>query len=174
VAVHPIVRILMGQQAAQFADLRGAQASASVPISERLLNEIIQQSLPGSVPVRELRVAPRAGDKFVLRARVGTSPLIPALSVTAHIDRQPDLPASPVLVLRLEMGALMSLAGPALRFFDALPRGIKVDRDRVHVDLARLLADRGLASYLEFLQTLEVHTVEGAVVIDLRASIPRQ
>jgi hypothetical protein len=37
-----------------------------------------------------------------------------------------------------------------------------------------LLADRGLASYLEFLQTLEVHTVEGAVVIDLRASIPRQ
>ena len=93
-----LVRTLLRQQAAGFEDLRGADVSARVPVSERLLNELIQESLPRSLPVRELHVTPQAGDRFLVRARVGSSSLLPALKVSIVIERQPDLPSSPTLV----------------------------------------------------------------------------
>ncbi len=165
--------MLMRQQAAGFEDLRGADVSATVPISERLLNELVQESLPRALPVRDLSVAPQAGDRFVVRGRLGSSSLLPRLKLTVLIDRQPDLPSSAALVLKLEMGALMALAGPALRFLDALPPGIHVDGDRIHVDIAKLLERRGLSQYLGFIQRLEVHTTDGAVVAMIRGGVPR-
>ena len=168
---NSLVRLLMRQQATGFEDLRGAEVSANVPISERLLNEFIQESLPRSVPVRDLHVSPQAGDRFDVRARLGSSSFLPPLKLGVLIDRQPDLPASTILVLKLEMGALMSLASPALRFFDALPRGIRVEGDRVYVDLAALLEPRGFGDYLQFVRRLEVHTVAGAVVATIQAGV---
>ncbi len=162
----------MRLQAGGFEDLRGADVSATVPISERLLNELIRESLPSSAPVRDLHVAPQAGDRFAVRARLGASSLIPPLKLTVVIQRQPDLPSSPALVLKLEMGALTAFAGPALRFLDALPPGIRFDGDRIHVDIAQLLEQRGLGQYLEFIRRLEVHTTEGAVVATLRGAVP--
>jgi hypothetical protein len=166
--------MLMRQQAAGFEDLRGAEVSATVPISERLLNEVIQESLSRSIPIRDLHVAPQAGDRFLVRARVGSSPLLPALKLSVLIDRQPELPASPVLVLKLEMGALMALATPALRFLDALPAGLHLDGDRLYVDLAKLLERRGFRHYLDFVQRLEVHTTENEVVATIRGGISRR
>ena len=173
-ADNPIVRLLTRQQASGFEDLRGTDVSATVPISERLLNELIQSSLPRSVPFRDLHVAPHAGDRFLVRARVGSSPLLPSLKISVRIDRQPEFPSSPVLGLRLEMGPLMSLAGPALRFFDALPPGTHLEGDRLLVDIARLLEQRGLGQYLGYLHELQVHTVDGAVVVTTRAGVPEK
>lgn len=172
--VNPIVRILIRQQAAGFDDLRGADVSATVPISEPLLNELIQEFLPRSIPVRDLHVAPQPGDRFLVRARLGSSSLLPPLKLTVVIDRQPDLPTSPVLGLRLEMGALMSLAAPALRFLDALPAGVRLDRDRIFVDIATLLERRGFGRYLEYLHALELHTTNGAVVATIRGGVPQR
>jgi hypothetical protein len=168
------VRILMRQQAARFEDLRGAEVSATVPISERLLNEIVQESLPRSIPLRDLHVSPQAGDRFLVRARLGSSALLPPLKLSVLVDRQPDLPASPILVLKLEMGGLAAIAGPALRFLAALPPGIHVEHDRIHVDIAKLLEQRGLADYLAYIQRLEVHTADGAVLATVRGGVPHR
>ena len=167
----PVVRLLKSLQASGFEDLRGADVSATVPISERLLNDLIQESLPASVPVRDLHISPREGDRFDVRFRLGSSALLPPLKLALRIDRQPDLPSSPVLVLKLEMGALTSLAGPALRFFDALPPGVRLDRDRLYVDLAALLAQRGLVQYLQFVRRLELHTSTGVVTTTIDAGV---
>lgn len=142
-----------------------------LPVSERLLNEVIAESVPRSAPIRELHVKPQAGDRFAVRARIGSSPLLPALNLTLVIDRQPDLPASPVLILRLETSGLLSLAGPALRFLDALPPGIRVEHDRIYVDLAKLLAARNLESYLAYLKELRVNAVDGAVLLFMRGRL---
>ena len=165
------VRILLRQQAAGFEDLRGAEVSATVPISERLLNDLVRESLPDSIPVRDLHVAPLSGDRVVVRARVGSASFLPPLKVTVLIDRQPQLPTTPVLGLRLEMSALMSFAAPVLRFLDALPPGIRVDHDRILVDIAALLDRRGLGRYLAYVQALEVHTIDGAVVATIRGGV---
>jgi hypothetical protein len=48
-----------------------------------------------------------------------------------------------------------------------------VDHDRILVDLAKLLEARGLAGYLEYVDELRIHTVDGAVLVSFRASIKR-
>jgi hypothetical protein len=168
-----LLGLLLRQHASGFADLSGAAASLTLPVSERLLNEAVAAALPSSAPVRELHVKPLAGDRFTVRVRVGSSPLIPAINVSLLIEQQPVFPASPVLVLRMQSSGLLSFAGPALRLLGALPPGIRIDGERIYVDLLRLLEARGLAHYLEYLRELEIHTVEGALVASLRASITR-
>jgi hypothetical protein len=163
--------MFMRLQASGFEDLHGADVSATVPISERLLNEIIQESLPRSVPIRDLHVTPQAGDRFVVRTRIGSSPLIPALKLTVLIAEQPRLPSSSILVLKLEGRALVSLAGAALRFLEA-PAGVHFERDHIAIDIATLLEQRGFRQYLEFLRQLEVHTTDGVVVVTMRGGLP--
>ena len=165
------VQLLLRQQAAGFRDLRGTTTSLTLPISARLLNEAIAEALPRTAPVRDLQVTPLAGDRFRVRFRFGTSAILPPIGLSLAIIQQPALPDSPSLVLRMEMGALAGFAGPALRFFDALPAGIRVEQDRLVLDLRQILERRGAAHYLEYVDALDVHTLDGAVVISLRASI---
>jgi hypothetical protein len=159
------------QQAAGFEDLRGAEASLVLPVSERLLNEAIASSLPPSAAVHELHVKPQAGDRFAVRARVGSLSWLPTINLGVAIDRQPDLPSSPVLVLKLETSGLSALAGVALRFLNALPPGIRMEADRIFVDIAKLLDARGLGRYLAYVNELRVNTVDGAVVIFIRGRL---
>ncbi len=164
-------RVLQRQLADGFPDVRGAQAGVTLPISERLLNEVLAETIPRSVPVTDLRVTPEAGDRFIVRFRVGSSSFVPRLKIVLAIESQPDLPALPILVLRLETTGLMMLAGPVLRLLNALPDGITVKDDRIHVDLRALAERRGIAPYLDYLDQLRVNTVGGAVVLTAHARI---
>lgn len=164
-------RLLRQQLDSGFADLRGAEAAITLPLSERLLNELVAEAVPSSAPVRDLQIAPEAADRFSVRLRVGSSPLIPRLKIALSIDRQPELPASPVLVLKMESAGLMTLAGPMLRLLNALPAGIAVHDDRIHIDLRALADRRGLASFLDYLTELRVNTLPGAVVVTLRGRL---
>jgi hypothetical protein len=165
---HRLEQILKRQQASGFADLQGAETSVTLPVSDRLLNEILADGITLPSQVREIEVHAHARDRIAVRVKLAMQ-FVPPINLTVVIAGQPELPASAVLVLKLELGALLSLAGTALRFIDA-PAGIRVDHDRVYVDLARLALDRGLESWLVYLEHLNLHTVEGALVITLRAA----
>lgn len=166
-----LTALLERQFAEGFRDLQGAEGSISLPVSDRLLNEIISGSLPPGGPVRELQVRARDDNRFDVRVKVGSSPFFPAVNLTVVIERQPDLPSSPVLVMRLEMSGLMAMAGPALRFLDKMPPGIRVEGEQIHVDIAALLAQRGFGAALPFLDQLRVTTAEGVTVVSLRGCV---
>ena len=160
----------MRQQDAGFPDLQGAEASIVLPVSDRLLNQILSEGITLPSQVRELQVRAQAGNRIAVRVKVGGS-FFPALNLTLVIEGQPELPSFPVLVLKLEMGGLLALAGPALRFLNSLPPGIRIEGDRVHVDLGRLAQERGLQSWLPYLDALRVDTAEGVLVLTIRASV---
>jgi hypothetical protein len=166
-----LVLLFARLRATGFSDLRGATADLTLPISDRLLNEAIAEALPSSAPVRDLELTSRTGNRIGVRFRVGAASFLPPFNLTLVIERQPELPDSPILVLKLEMGGLLSLAGSALRFLDTLPPGVRVEKDRIHVDLSTLLAERGLAELLEFVEQVHVTTIEGAVVVAIRAVV---
>jgi len=168
-----LVRLLSRQVATGFEDLQGTEAAVTLRVSDRLLNELVTEALPPSAKVRDVEVRAQPGNRFAVRAKLGAAAFLPPLNLTVAVDRQPELPASPVLVLKLEMGGLLSLAGPALRFFDALPPGIRIEQDRIHVDLARLLAERGLTGFLDHLEQFHVQTAEGTTILLLRARFRR-
>lgn len=165
-----LVQLLRRQQASGFADLEGTEIAITLPISDRLLNEAIAEALTLPAQIREVKVRTHAGERIGVRVKLGTPSFLPPINITVVIDRQPELPGSPVLVLRLEMGGLLSLAGTALRFLEPLPPGIRVDHDRIYVDLATLAEARGLDAWLSYLEHLEIHTAERSLILTLRAA----
>lgn len=166
-----IGRLLRAQLDTGFADLRGTEAAFTVPISERLLNDVLSQILPRSAPVRDPYVTPEAGDRFQVRVRLASPSFLPPIRLRIAIDRQPEPPTSAVVVFRLERTGLLTLAGPFLRLMNALPEGVSVSDDRVFVDLRTLLERYHCAQYLEYLSELRINTVEGAVVVAVRGRL---
>jgi hypothetical protein len=104
--VREFIDILLQQQAAGFPGFTGTHVAAFIPLSASLLNELIAVALPASGPVSEVQVDPQAGNAVRVRLRIARAPLIPPLTVTLLIERQPRFPGSPVLVLRLASSGL--------------------------------------------------------------------
>jgi hypothetical protein len=98
----------------------------------------------------------------------GVPRLIPELRVLVEIERQPELPQSPVLVLRWSlpgMGPLAMIAAPFLSNLNKLPPGIRIDGEHALVDLADLLRSRGLADLLPLIAQLRVGTQPGRLLV---------
>jgi hypothetical protein len=143
----------------------------TLPISERLLNEVLADALPQAAAIRDVELRPHAGNRLGVRFRIAAASFLPPINITLVIERQPELPDSPTLVLRMERSGLLSVAGSALRFFDALPPGVMIVDDRIHINVAALLAARGLAELLEYAEQLNVSTTDGSLVLTLRGVV---
>ena len=163
--------LLREQQATNFAGLAGAHASFTIPISDRLLSRIIADRLPRSSPVSELQLHAEDGNQMVVSVKLGRLAFLPPVRIRLTIERQPDLPASPILVLRMVLEGVAALAGPALRFLEGLPPGVRLEQDRLHVDLATLLRHYGAEAALSFVTALELTTAAGRVIVSGRLAL---
>jgi hypothetical protein len=164
--------VLREQQSANFADLAGAHASWAIPVSDRLLSRIIADRLPPSSEISELQLRAEDGNQVTVSVKLARLAFLPAVRVRLVIERQPDLPASPILVLRMVFEGVAALASPALRFLKGLPPGIRLEHDNLYVDLATLLAQYGAADALAYVTALELTTVAGRVIVSGRLTIP--
>jgi hypothetical protein len=159
------------QERQGFADLAGSEGHAAIRVSERLLNTIIGHRLQGSTSIRELHVSPRAGNRLGVRVVLAKS-FLPPISLEVLIDKQPALPGDPVLGLTLSgMGGLLRFAGPVAGFLKALPPGVRMEGDRVLVDIRAALAPHGLTSVLHYVEEVLVATEEGRLLILFKASV---
>ena len=166
-----VFAILRSLQSTGFQDLAGATLTTSIPVSERLLNEIVALSLPPSVPIREAHVHPESGNRFAVRV-TPKSGFLPALTIKLAIERQPQMPDSPELVLRMAtMGGLFGMAAAAFPIAQMLPPGVRLDGELIHVDLHALAAQRGAADLLRHVKDLRVTTDEGRVVLQVNAAV---
>ena len=163
--------LLREQQTTNFTDLGGAHASFTIPVSDRLVSRVIAERLPPSSPVSELQLHAENGNQMVVSVKLGRLAFLPPVRIRLTIERQPDLPASPILVLRMVLEGVAALAGPALRFLERLPPGVRLEHDRLHVDLATLLQHYGAASALSFVTALELTTAAGRVIVSGRLAI---
>jgi hypothetical protein len=141
-------------------------------VSERLLNTIIAEQLQGSAAMRELHVSPRAGDRFGVRLLLAKPSFLPAITLEVIIEKQPSLPADPVLVLTLSgLGGLLRFAGPVAGLFNVLPPGVRMEGERVFVDIRAALAPHELTAVLDYVQEIRVTTEEGRLVVSCKAGV---
>jgi hypothetical protein len=169
-----LLAVLRAQHATRFRDVAGANATVMLPISDRLVSRLVAESLPPGGAVRGLDLRAHASNRFVVRIRLSRPAFLPSIAITAFIQRQPELPGSPVLVFRLAMpGGLLGLAGPAVRMMGALPPGIQLEGDRLEVDVRSLLERYGAAEALDYINDLRVTTEEDRFVLSVQASVPR-
>jgi hypothetical protein len=168
-----VSELLAHLQSSAFRDIAGARVSATVPVSQSLLNGLVAQALRETkTPVRQLDIRPRAGDLIDVIVTLSW-PFVPPLKVAVAVDRQPEFPGSPVLVLRWSfLGGLGAIGARLLGAMDKLPPGVRLDGDRLLLDIPVLAARSPAASLLQYLRTLEVHTADDRLVIVLNAEIP--
>lgn len=161
--------ILRQLQTTRFRDLAGARITAVTPVSEALVNQLIAASLPANAPVRSVSIVPEAGDHFSVRI-VAKAALIPAITLKLAVDQQPRLPGSPVLTLRMvTLGGFFGLASGVIA--GMLPPGIRLEGERILVDLRAMAAQHGASDLFDYLTDLQVHTDEGRVVLHVDAAV---
>lgn len=165
-----LIAIINRLQSSGFRDIAGTQIAASIPVSARLINELVAGTLPASAPVREVSIRPEAGNQFSVRITPRAS-LLPPLTLRLEIEQQPDLPAFPVLVMRMKtMGGLFGFASAALPIGNMLPPGVRLDGERILVDVGALAADRGFADLLAYVRRLTINSEDGRVIVYMEAS----
>ena len=171
--MHPVILdLLQRQQRDGFPDLGGTEITATIPISDRLINELIAASLPIGGKVREIIVEAEEGNRVTARVRLSASSLFPAIPVTLAIEDQPKLPEQPIIGLGLSQSSgFVARAASALSSMVALPPGINLEGDRIRIDIRRLLAERNLEGLLDYVTSLRVNTRAGALVLDVSARL---
>ncbi len=92
--------------------------------------------------------------------------------MTLAIEEQPRLPEHPILSLRLaQASGFVALAASTLPSMVTLPPGISIEGEHIRLDLRRLLAERKLDSWLEYVTDLRISTRAGAIVLHVRVAI---
>jgi hypothetical protein len=172
--MHPaILDLLQRQQRDGFPDVAGSGMTATIPVSDRLINAFVATLLPEGGKVRAVQITAEEGDRLTVRVKLSGPSLLPAIPFTLAIEVQPELPDRPVLGLRLAQASkFVALAASTLPAMVTLPPGISMHDDRIRIDLRRMLAERGLEQWLAYLTSLRITTRHGTVVVDIRAGIP--
>jgi hypothetical protein len=153
-------------------DVAGARVSAHVPVSRALLNRVVSAALAGaSSHVREVDIRPRAGDAFDVVITVSW-PFVPAIKIGFVIERQAQFPGAPVIVFRWSLlGAAGLIASRFIASLDRLPPGVRLDGDRLLIDIPRVAERTPAADVLPYIRSLELHTVDDRVVLDVALEI---
>ena len=154
-------------------ELAGSTLGGEIPLSDALVNRMIAERLAQHAQLAAVRVQAQPNDSVAIQV-VPRARLMPPVNVTARIERQPEFPQHPMLLLRWSMpaaGPLALFAAPVLGFFKAMPQGIRMDGDRIAVDLRELLHSRGLDDIIPLIRKLEIHTRPGGFAVRFEAGI---
>jgi hypothetical protein len=163
--------LLREQQAAGFRDVAGAQASATIPLSDRLVTRLASEFIPRTAPFTDVDLRALGGNRLSVRVRLTNPVMLPPVTVKLQIEQQPQFPSSPMMGLRLLSTGILLFAKSITRLFDVLPPGIRLDGDRILVNIQTLAEARGFGEYLRFVEHLEVHTEEGRFVVSVGGRI---
>ena len=156
---------------ADFRELAGATIDADIPLSTALINRAIEEQLSRAQGrISAAVVEPHDGDRVTVHLTPRAA-LLPRMRVQLQIAGQPDLPSSPVLVVRWSLdgglGILARVASPILSLFDVLPPGVRVDGDLIGIDVEDVLRSKGFEWVLPLVRQVQVHTSDAGVRVRL-------
>jgi hypothetical protein len=156
-------------QAGHAADLAGTRITADVALSDGLLNQIIADALRPEGLLREVTVRTDPA-KARVSVKLTKPSFLPAMTVTLTVDRQPELPASPVLVLRVSMPpGVAAMLGAGMNVMQALPAGLRLDGDLLSIDVRTMLNERGYGWLSPYLRALNVALDAGRLIVSIEA-----
>jgi hypothetical protein len=157
-------------------DLReftGANLAGEIPLSDDFVNRLIAERIADHPQISAVRLRAEEGDAVAIQL-VPRARMMPPLRIVARIEKQPDFPQHPTLLLRWSMpaaGPLALFAAPILGYFKAMPRGIRMDGDRIAIDLGDLLRSRGFDDVVGLIRRLAIHTRPGGFVAQFELGV---
>ena len=166
---------LRGLLGARFEELTGGHLTGELPLTDTLVNRVIADRLGSSTHVTAAHVHARDGDALDVHLTLRGVPLVSSVPVRLRITRQPVLPAAPALEMEWSvagLGSLARIAGPFITRMATLPPGVRIDRDRIAVNLEDVLEAQGLGDVLRLITRLEVHTRDGRILLRFELAGP--
>jgi hypothetical protein len=171
-----VVDLLRSRFGLELRDLGGSILAGEIPLRADVVNRLIARQFAQSQgPVASVLVEPRDGQRVNAMVSLKTPKFLPPLKLELHIDQQPAFPTAPVLGVRWSMpamGPLAAMAAPVIANFKALPPGVRLDGERISVDLGEILRDRGLGDLLGYIASVRVTTRDGSFLIEFALRIP--
>jgi hypothetical protein len=155
-----------------FREIAGTRVSARIPLSRALINRLVADALAGTTaPVRQVDVRPGTDDRFDVVITVSW-PFVPPLTVAFYIEQQPQFPASPVLVLRWSLlGGIGGFASRMMGSPEKLPAGVRLEGDRLVLDIPALAARGAAAALLPYLKALQLRSIDARLVLDVELQV---
>lgn len=145
-----------------FSELPGIKVDATVPVPERLVNEIIAASLRGNKSVEYCRVSIRAQNHVTANIKIPFWPW--PFDLKLKLFREVDFSGSPKARAFLENNVMLGKLGALLK---ALPEGVLLYEDQVSVDIGAFLRP-DQKRYLKFIKAVEISTEPNQIIIDVK------
>jgi hypothetical protein len=146
-----------------FSELVGLTVDASIPVPERLVNEIIQRELQGNKNVTYCRISIERQNRIDLQLK---TPLWPwPLNLKLKLFGSVDFTQSVIVRAFLENNVLLGKLGSLLK---ALPPGITIYNNQVSVDLGAFIQDPEPKKLLSLVKTADLKTDAGKLILNVK------
>jgi hypothetical protein len=148
-------------------ELKGAQVSGAIPFPDVLLNRWIAMKLDARSRVAAVILESHDGNTVSAHVRMRSS-FVPTVTVDATVEKQPEFPESPALVLRWapRLGPLSAFVAQAVDSFARLPPWIRMQPGLATVDVAELIRSLGYGELLPYIKSLRVLPAAGRIVLE--------
>jgi hypothetical protein len=145
------------------ADLAGLTVDASIPIPEKLVNEVIAVALQGNKNITYCRVSIERQNHVDVELKTSFWPW--PLALKLKLFKSADLAGAPKIRAFLENKVLLGKLGS---LFGALPEGVKIYDNQVAVDIGFFLKDSDYLRFLELIKAVEINTDMGKLILNVK------
>jgi hypothetical protein len=149
-----------------FSELAGLTVDASIPLSEHLVNELIQSELQGNKNITECYVAIHSGNKITVNLQTVLWPW--PVNLKLRVEPFVDVKNNQRIKASLENFVLLGKLGA---LFKAFPQGITTEDDQIILDLGHLLKTPEQRKWLTLIKSVEIRTEEAKMTIDIKITI---
>jgi hypothetical protein len=146
-------------------ELPGLTLDATVPVPERLVNEILVAALQDNQNIESCQVSIGSQNRVTMNVK---TPLWPwPLNLKLKLFGSVDFSGSPKVRAFLENNILLGRLGA---IFKALPEGIVLYKDQVSVDIGSFLQTAEQKRILELIKAVDIRTEEHRIIFDVKAA----
>ena len=149
-----------------FSDLTGLTVDASIPVPERVANEVLESTLRGNKNIRECHVS--IHDRNKVSVNLKTPLWLWSINLKLQLEGAVDFTESPKFRVWLENHVLLGKLGS---LFNALPPGVSIHSNQVVVDIPSFLETPEQRKMLALVKSVLVRTEPGKVIFDIKISV---
>ncbi len=161
--------------------LEGASLDLVLPLREDIVNQVLEKEVVDREEIKAMRVFFDQGNRIRVKMKVKVPALLfrvnlPEKEISLAIESVRGIPGRPIIPLRIT-GGLNRLEKMMLQIFDSVltrkfPKGIKLGDERIEVDLKAMLAPRDLDYAADYIQSLNLRTETGRMLVETSVEIP--
>ena len=148
------------------ADLDGLVVDASIPVPQKMINEIIAAALQGNQNIEYCRVSIGEQNRIVVNVKTPRWPW--PVNLKVWVFETVDINPAPKIRVLLENNVILGKLGS---FLKALPEGAKLYGEQIVIDVRSFLKTEQQKKFLARLKSMKIQTEKGKLILNVQIRI---